>query len=44
MRPKDSTRTLATAEVRNAMAARGWTETSRKALGLSGKGKVLVRA
>jgi hypothetical protein len=43
LRPDNYTRTLATAEVRDAMSARGWTEVTRKSLGLSGKGKLLVR-
>jgi hypothetical protein len=36
-------RTLATQAVRDAMHARGWRSVTRKALGLSGKGKLLVR-
>ncbi|MDQ2651567.1 MAG: DEAD/DEAH box helicase family protein [Chloroflexota bacterium] len=36
--------TLNTREVREAMAARGWTESTRKAQGLPGKGRLLIRA
>jgi hypothetical protein len=36
-------RTLATAEVRDAMSARGWREVTRKFLNLHGRGKVLIR-
>jgi hypothetical protein len=36
-------RTLRTASVIEAMEARSWTQTTRKALGLPGKGVVLVR-
>lgn len=43
VRPDLSTRTFATAEVQRAVTARGWTVTTRKAIGLPGKGKVLVR-
>lgn len=35
--------TLGTREVRDAMAARGWTESTRKAQGLSGRGRLLIR-
>lgn len=35
---------MASVTVQEAMRSRGWAETTRKALGLPGKGKVLVRA
>ncbi len=44
LRPDLFARTIRTAAVVDAMAARGWTETTRKALGLPGKGKLLTRA
>jgi hypothetical protein len=44
VRATDSTRTLATHHVATACSARGWTFTTRKALGMPGKGKLLVRA
>lgn len=44
LRPGDFARTISTHLVRDAMQARGWSETTRKALGMPGKGKVLVRS
>jgi len=44
MKPNHYARTLATTEVREAMTARDWTETTRRAVGLPGKGKMLARA
>lgn len=44
LRPDNYTRTISTAEVREAMSARGWTETTRRSLGMPGKGKLLVRS
>ncbi len=44
LRSDTQARTLSTAEVRTAMQARGWTETTRRALGMPGKGKVLTRS
>lgn len=43
VRAKDAARTLGTQVVRDAMQARGWRIVTRKALGLPGKGKLLVR-
>jgi hypothetical protein len=44
LRPDNYARTVSTAEVQEAMSARGWFETTRRALGLPGKGKMLVRS
>ena len=35
--------TIATAAVREAMPTRNWRETTRKAVGLPGNGKLLIR-
>jgi hypothetical protein len=43
VRPSHYARTMQTRIVQRAIAARGWTETTRRALGLYGKGKLLVR-
>jgi hypothetical protein len=43
MRAGHYARTVTTATVREAMSARGWREATRKDLGMSGKGKLLVR-
>jgi hypothetical protein len=43
MRAGHYAHTIATATVRKAMATRNWRETTRKAAGLPGKGKLLMR-